>query len=325
VCNKENKQLPPVEVSVIIPTYNRGYVVCEALDSVLAQTYKDFEVIIVDDGSIDDTRDKMRLYLKDGRVRYVYQENSGVSCARNKGVALARGQYVSFLDSDDLWKPDKLRLEINFFSKYPEVRVVFSDMEECIGEKFKPSFIKERSSFMGLLPESFSRDGIVMEQRELFLCLLEEFVMSLCAFSVSKHVFERVGGFDESYRSGEDWEFFLRLTRVEQCGYIDRPLAVVRRSQDSLHRSTLESSLKGTVSLLSKYRKELKNDQAALARLRISTKNMAIKLYRHYLGNGQRFHAFKTCLYGYKETRDTEMLLRAIAICMPAKTLNRVK
>ncbi len=97
-----------MKVSVIIPTYNRGDVVGEAILSVLSQTHSDFEVIVVDDGSQDNTKEKIGPLLEDGRVRYHYQQNGGVYSARNKGVSLSTCELVSFLDSDDLWKPSKL-------------------------------------------------------------------------------------------------------------------------------------------------------------------------------------------------------------------------
>ena len=98
-------------VSVIIPTYNRAYVIKKSIDSVLSQTYSDFELIIVDDGSTDNTKDIIEAY-KDSRIKYVYQENSGACAARNNGVLLAKGEYIAFHDSDDTWLPDKLEKQI---------------------------------------------------------------------------------------------------------------------------------------------------------------------------------------------------------------------
>ena len=112
-----NKEKNPL-VSVVIPTYNRAWVIKEAVDSVLAQDYKDFELIIVDDGSTDNTSDVLASYGED--VRVLFQENRGVSAARNRGVAEASGHFVAFLDSDDLWLPKKLSIQVEFFSKTPD-------------------------------------------------------------------------------------------------------------------------------------------------------------------------------------------------------------
>src|SRR5271156_2034659 len=97
-------------VSVIIPTYNYGRFVTEAVDSVLAQSYTDHEVIVVDDGSVDDTPERMQPYAE--RVRYLRQPNQGPSAARNNGIEAARGEYVAFLDADDLWHPRKLEAQL---------------------------------------------------------------------------------------------------------------------------------------------------------------------------------------------------------------------
>ena len=100
-------------VSIVVPTYNRGYCIAATLDSVIAQTHKDWEALIVDDGSTDDTADIIqRRYGDDSRVRYVRQENAGVCSARNRGIATARGSFVALLDSDDLWEPWKLELQL---------------------------------------------------------------------------------------------------------------------------------------------------------------------------------------------------------------------
>ena len=101
------------KVSVIIPTYNRAHYICETIDSILAQTYRDYEIIVVDDGSADNTRKVLQKY--DGKVRYFYQKNRGPSAARNFGISQSQGEYIAFLDDDDLWTENKLELQIDFF------------------------------------------------------------------------------------------------------------------------------------------------------------------------------------------------------------------
>ena len=112
-------------VSVVIPTHNRVEFIGETVDSVLAQTYTDLEVIIVDDGSSDGTGDYIRSrYADDSRVRYIWQENAERSAARNRGIDEARGEFVAFLDSDDLWLPKKLELQMQIMEARPEVVMV---------------------------------------------------------------------------------------------------------------------------------------------------------------------------------------------------------
>ena len=119
-------------VSVVIPTYNRALMVKEAIQSVLDQTYSDFEIIVVDDGSTDDTREVVTAFAD--KVRYVFQENSGRSNARNRAIHMARGRYIAFLDSDDLYMPHKLDMQVACMEKVPEFGMVYSTAV-CIDEQ----------------------------------------------------------------------------------------------------------------------------------------------------------------------------------------------
>ena len=112
-------------VSVIIPTFNRDWIVAEAIQSVLAQSYRQFELIVVDDGSTDRTPAILRKF-KDS-IQVIRQTNQGVSAARNHGVDAARGEFIAFLDSDDLWRPEKLSVQVNFFLSNPEVQICQTD------------------------------------------------------------------------------------------------------------------------------------------------------------------------------------------------------
>src|SRR6056297_1237246 len=111
------------KISVVIPTYNRAKFITTAINSVLDQTYRDFEIIVVDDGSTDQTQEKLESY--GGRItNHSYTPNRGVSYARNRGIELARGEYIAFLDSDDYWKPEKLQKQFEFFQLHPDYSVV---------------------------------------------------------------------------------------------------------------------------------------------------------------------------------------------------------
>lgn len=117
----------PGLISVVIPCYNRAHIVRETLDSVLAQSYPDLEILIIDDGSTDNTWGVITTY-NDSRIRYFYQNNGGLSAARNTGLEVARGEFIAFVDSDDLWYPWKLAAQIEIFKRHPEVGLIWSDM-----------------------------------------------------------------------------------------------------------------------------------------------------------------------------------------------------
>lgn len=314
-----------MKVSVIIPTYNRSKVVCDAIDSVLAQTYQDFELIIVDDGSTDDTKEKLKPYLIDERIRYEWQENAGVSAARNKGVTLSNGGMISFLDSDDLWKVDKLELEVGFLKKHLDVSVVFSDTEVYSGDSFNPSWLKSRPIFSKFLSGLSVADGGVLRQRDISLYLIEEFPVKGCNFSLTRQAFLRAGIFDHSFMAAEDWEFFIRLGLTENFGYIDQVLVMARESKDSLNHKEKESSYLSMLDFLSNLRMKLADDPQMQAVINMSISNISRQLNWYYLEKGSRLEAFKICLNGYRKTSNLEMLLRAGVLCLPTGIVGKVR
>src|SRR5262245_27222824 len=131
-------------VSVVIPSYNRAYCIAKTIDSVLAQTHRNVEVIVADDGSKDDTRSVIeRTYGHDARVRYVQQTNQGVSAARNCGLREARGEYIALLDSDDVWLPWKLEAQLRCLDALPKAGMVWTDMSAVnpAGEVLYPRYL----------------------------------------------------------------------------------------------------------------------------------------------------------------------------------------
>src|SRR5919109_1977513 len=223
----------PVTVSVVIPTHNRGRVVVQAIESALAQTYRQLEVIVVDDGSTDDPAARVGC-VRDARVRYLRRSHAGVSAARNAGIAAATGDLVAFLDSDDLWKPDKVEAETAALARYPSAGGVFSDLEKLDGATFVPSFMRRTRVFSRLLAERAYPERLLVSRRALYLCLLQEVPIKTPALIVRRSALARVGGFDEGWRSAEDWEFLLRFARRASLLYVDTALAVIRILPDSL-------------------------------------------------------------------------------------------
>ena len=130
--NFQNTRPSLPTVSVIIPTFNRAEFICSAIKSVLKQTYSDFELIVVDDGSTDDTGLRVR-QLNDSRLKYIWQPNHGRSHARNRAILEAKGSFIAFLDSDDLYLPEKLALQVDYFNQHPEVSMIYTSAY-CINE-----------------------------------------------------------------------------------------------------------------------------------------------------------------------------------------------
>ena len=196
-------------MSVIIPTYNRGWVLKEAIDSVLAQDFKNFELIVVDDGSTDNTGEVLDSYDQDLIV--IRQPNRGVSAARNRGIAEAGGRLIAFLDSDDLWLPRKLSTQIDFFNSNPAA--VINQTEEIWirnGVRVNPKTRHHKSS------------GMIFE-RSLGLCLV-----SPSAVMMKRALFDEVGHFDEDLPACEDYDLWLRVSWRYPVHLIETPLIIKR-------------------------------------------------------------------------------------------------
>ncbi len=178
-------------VSVIIPTYNRGWILKEAIDSVLAQDFTDFELIVVDDGSTDNTQDILTSY-KEKIIVEKHSRNKGVSAARNRGITSASGQYVSFLDSDDLWLPQKLSTQVDFFNANPDALICQTE-EKWI----------RNSIFVNPKKRHKKLSGNIFE-KSLYLCLV-----SPSAVMMKRSLFEMTGMFVESLPACEDYDMWL--------------------------------------------------------------------------------------------------------------------
>lgn len=180
--------------SVIIPTYNRVLFLKIAVKSVLEQTFADYELIIVDDGSGDETKEMLKKYT-DEKIIYIYQEHSGVSKARNVGLKKAKGEYIAFLDSDDRYCRDKLKITYEYIKKYPDYKIFHTE-------------------------EVWYRSGELLAQKEYHrkpsgFCFAN--AVKLCSISIStvavkKELFDIIGVFDENLPACEDYDFWLRAT-----------------------------------------------------------------------------------------------------------------
>ncbi|MGY1457212.1 MULTISPECIES: glycosyltransferase [unclassified Luteimonas] len=207
------------ETSVIIPTWNRRDLIARAIDSVLAQTRAVEEIIVVDDGSSDGTRE----YLADRygkRIVYVYQDNAGVSAARNRGLALARGRYLALLDSDDEWLPEKTQRQVEFLEAHPDIGMVL-----CNVLRVNPD---------GSLIDVFDRRRQIPDDGPALRWVLRDPALAPLSVLMRREVYDTVGGFDEGLRTAEDLDFHLRVAARWPIGVVAAPLARALRGHDGL-------------------------------------------------------------------------------------------
>jgi GT2 family glycosyltransferase len=230
-------------VSVIVPTYNRAYCLQNTLDSVFAQSHENLELVLVDDGSTDDTRALAELIsTREPRLRYIYQANSGVSAARNRGLREARGEYLALLDSDDTWMLWKLEAQLACLKALPEVGMIWTDME-AVGAKgqvvsaaflrtmydayrwFKPEELfahaRPLSSIMPTPPE-FS-GAVIVRWGDIFSQMLMGNLVHTSTVLMRRSRYQSVRNFDESMRTGEDYDFHLRTCRAGPVALLDAP------------------------------------------------------------------------------------------------------
>ncbi len=209
-------------VSVIIPTYNRAHIVKESVDSVLAQTYRDFEIIVVDDASSDDTRSALESYQ--GRIRAIFREtNGGAGAARNIGIAASSGEFVAFLDADDLYLPKRLECAVAALDAHPEYGAVYAEMRLT-----DPS--GKQAPFLWVERMGGARSGWIFEE------VLLRGIICTQTITTRRSLLDQVGPFDVTLRSGQDWDLWWRIARVTQIGYVDEVVCTYRVTPDGLSR-----------------------------------------------------------------------------------------
>lgn len=189
-------------VSVIIPTFNRAEFLTRSISSVLNQSYNDLELIIVDDGSTDETKEVVESF-KDSRLSFYHKSNGGVSSARNLGVSKAQGEYIAFLDSDDEWQLDKISTQV--------------------------SYLKNTGKVLVHTAEKWLRDGKVVKQKkhhqknggDMFIRSLQGCVISPSSVLMKKSLYEKVGGMREDFVVCEDYDFWLKVTSLHDIGFLE--------------------------------------------------------------------------------------------------------
>ena len=228
-------------VSIVIPTYNRADCVSRAIDSALGQTHANVDVIVIDDGSTDDTRAVvLDTFGKEPRVRYVHQPNRGVSAARNHGIRLVKGEYAALLDSDDTWKPFKVELQLACLRAFPDAGMVWSDMTAVNPEgavlskhylrRFYSAYrmFSSATLFDRSLPLAEVAPGLASEvgdrrawSGEIYGPMILGNLVHTSTVLLRRERLLATGFFDESRRSGEDHEFHLRTCRAGRVAFVD--------------------------------------------------------------------------------------------------------
>jgi glycosyltransferase involved in cell wall biosynthesis len=265
------------KVTVVIPTYNRATKVRNAIESVLTQTVSDLEVIVVDDGSSDDTG-KILAEIYGDRIRYYAQPNQGVSVARNKGVEEARGEWIAFLDSDDLWEKEKLELQFKALERMgPPCGGCYTDTRLF-------NHPETRTLFQ-LAEKSYRHEGIMGVNKDVLRLLVRPggagMVVHLSSLLARADVMRKVGGFDPKLLYSQDSEFMFRLALLTSFCYVNRPLVWFDRSPAEIRHVGVSSNWNKTEFLLKDSQLRLEG----LLRLSEGLPREIRKLVREQLGS----------------------------------------
>lgn len=241
-------------VSVVLPTYNRGYCIRRSVDSILNQTFRDFELIVVDDGSTDDTKDIMGTY-GDPRLLYIHNaDNRGQTARLNQGLSAARGDMIAFQDSDDEWLPEKLEKQVAAMRRLPpEVGLVYTDKWRC-----EPG----RERYHWRSPVNMPEDGLIFDKA------LDENVYNIGPQSVliRRGCFDTVGPFDERLTNFNDWDLFVRISRHYLFHHIQEPLVNYNVSPDAMTALGEGKAIEAIEVIFHKYLPDLQRLPAVLAK-----------------------------------------------------------
>jgi glycosyltransferase involved in cell wall biosynthesis len=197
-------------VSVVIPTFNHRDTIGATLDSVFAQTFREFEVVVVDDGSIDGTAELLRPLAEQGRIRYVRQENAGQSAARNRGLHEAQGEFIAFLDDDDLWPPDKLEWQVEALRERPDAVLAYGEARH----------LHPDGRLVRRTPSEPPPDGDAYAKFRL-----RNWIETPGQTLIRAEALRQVGGFDAAVWGSDDWDLYIRLAR--RRAFVFRPVVTV--------------------------------------------------------------------------------------------------
>lgn len=255
----------PYRISAVIPTYNRENTIKRCLDSILNQTYPIFEIIVVDDGSTDKTVDIIEKEYA-GRVTVFRQKNKGAQAARNAGIRMAKGDYIAFLDSDDEWLPDKLKLQVRELDKNAEAVICGDGYIQTDWAKNIP-VIYRKSENIKRQHRTGSRRMFSLNGRSGFVynALLRE---SFCLFQgmlTSKESLIKIGLLDENVPSFQEWDTAIRLAKIREFSYIHKPLFVYHLHDGETISKSQKKAIDGLEYICDKYKYEIMNQLGSKA------------------------------------------------------------
>ncbi len=294
-------------VSVVIPTYNSARYLPETLESVFSQTYKDIEVIVVDDGSTDNTAKRIESFRD--RITFIQQINSGPAGARNRAIFVAKGKYIAFLDADDLWAPNKLELQLSHMESCPDVLMTCTDFSR----NEQPGVMKD--SILGSYPHACSGD--------IFNAILHGPFTATSSILVRTEALKRAGIFDPTLRGPEDTDLWLRIADLGRVDLVGELLTFKRNHSEAITRSLqfVREEVKAIEIWMARWRQ--RDGAAALLKSRFLSKLLTLGWAEKEAGNYK--NAARVYWRHWSHSRlyrpHFGSLLRAIVYSMPPRLI----
>jgi glycosyltransferase involved in cell wall biosynthesis len=283
------------KLSIIIPTYNNARYLDETLESIYRQTFQDYEIIVVDDGSTDNTQEVLVRHA--GKIRSIWQENSGgCSKPRNEGIYLAQGEYIAIFDADDLMEPEKLTLQAEFLDTRKSIDFVFTDFRDFRGEEFLLPHTQNCRRFRKHLQAKDGKENqYIIRSSEAYRLLFYENFIGASTMMFRRALLDEIGLFDEVLPSSEDLDFTFRVTNREDIGFIDRVC-----HQRRLHATSMSTKTERVLKLKIEVRKRqlpMEKDAETQGRLEWVIGQLYFELGRYYKDQGW----IREALYSYKQ------------------------
>src|SRR3989344_1185269 len=262
-------------VSVIIPAFNVEGFIKNALNSALNQTYSNIEIIIIDDGSTDKTKEVLEPYITGGKIKYIYQANQGLAGARNSGIHKSRGKYITLLDADDEFLPEKIKKQVKALEANPDYGICYCDIIH----------------FSEGSPRKFYHHRYTYQSGNLFELLLKKQFLNPLSVIIKKDILDKWGVFDPELRHTEDWELWLRLSsHGVKFYYLDEPLALYQvRISGNLSIIQNEPKMKeNSLKVFARLEKNLSEEERNRYRFKEIIKNLKLKTALAYLMIGDK-------------------------------------
>lgn len=300
-------------ISVVIPLYNKEEQIAHTLQSVFKQTFQDFEIVVVDDGSTDNSVEEVERF-DDSRIRLIHQTNAGVSAARNRGIEEARGELIAFLDADDEWMPEYLATQYGLYQKYPECSVYACNYE------FRDSEGKVTPTIIRKLPFE-GEDGVLSNYFEVASCSHPPLWTS--AVVIKKSAIQAIGGFPIGIKSGEDLLTWARLAVSGTIAYSRKSLAMFIRDE-GLFNKDQQLRVPEKEDIVGQELKKLYNINRHIIGL-----NKYVALWhkmrtRIFIDKKDRKKAIKECLISMKYNMNVKILVFLVLIFLPLSFSRKV-